>query len=65
MNPEMSTPRMIMNPNIDLVQKIISRINKCGGRCPCQPIDDDKDTRCPCPDFYKGNCHCKLFIPEE
>lgn len=54
--------RMVLNPNSDLVHKITDRIAKCQGFCPCQPIDAEKDTRCPCPDFYQGNCHCNLFV---
>lgn len=57
--------RMILNPNREVVDKIISRIFKCGGKCPCQPQDSDVDTRCPCSEFTdRGVCHCKLFVPE-
>lgn len=58
--------RMILNPNKDVVMKIIDRIYKCNGKCPCQPNDSNKDTRCPCYDFIENNnCHCHLFIEEE
>lgn len=58
--------RMILNPNKDLVDKIIRRIYMNDGNCPCQPIEDGKDTRCPCFDFtVNHNCHCSLFVPEE
>lgn len=58
-------PRMILNPKKEVVLKIIDRIYKCEGKCPCQPITE-KDTRCPCSDFTEnGTCHCHLFIPEE
>lgn len=64
-NADQKKPRMILNPNQEVVNKIISRIYKCDGYCPCQPREEGKDTRCPCPDKNQGNCHCKLFVPEE
>lgn len=53
--------RMILNPNKETVEKIINRIYKCDGYCPCQPKSGD--TRCPCSDFLVHNdCHCHLFV---
>lgn len=58
-------PRMILNPDKEKVLKIINRIYKCEGHCPCQPNNGD-DTKCPCVDFTKRHvCHCKLFVEEE
>lgn len=58
--------RMILNPNKDVVLKIIDRIYKCEGKCPCQPNDPNRDTRCPCFDFIENqNCHCRLFVEGE
>ena len=65
METKSQTPKLILNPDHDLVSKITARINKCHGCCPCQPITPDTDTRCPCADFYNGICHCSLFIPAE
>lgn len=62
-SPMVERPRMIMNPNKDVALKIIERIYKCDGKCPCQPKDSLVDTRCPCPDFTgRGICHCNLFV---
>ena len=64
-SPIAERKRMILNPDKDVVDKIISRIFKCNGLCPCQPQDSPEDTRCPCGDFTgRGVCHCKLFIPD-
>lgn len=55
--------KMILNPDHAIVAKITERINKCGGKCPCQKDDGTKDIMCPCSDFIAHNeCHCKLFI---
>lgn len=59
-------PRMILNPNKELVDKVLKRIRLNDGRCPCQPISEDIDTRCPCSDFFEHHkCHCSLFIQAE
>lgn len=58
--------RMILNPNKDIVDRIINRIYMNDGNCPCQVTEEGKDTRCPCFDFtINNNCHCSLFVPEE
>lgn len=57
--------RMILNPNKDVVDKIINRIYMNDGNCPCQVSEEGKDTRCPCPHFLdEGKCHCSLFVQE-
>lgn len=59
-------PRVILNPNRELVSKILKRIELNDGRCPCQPISEGKDTRCPCYDFLDlHQCHCSLFVESE
>lgn len=58
--------RMILNPDYEKTIRIIDRIYKCNGKCPCQPSNSNKDTRCPCYDFLENNiCHCKLFVEED
>lgn len=57
-------PKMVMNPNKDIVDAIIKRLFLNDMKCPCQSADSIEDTRCPCGDFYKGNCHCSLFIQD-
>lgn len=58
--------RMILNPNKEIVDKVINRIYMNDGNCPCQVSTVDKDTRCPCSDFTNNNnCHCSLFVPAE
>ncbi len=65
-SPIQPRQRMILNPDREVVDRIISRIFKCEGKCPCQPQDSTEDTRCPCGDFTgRGVCHCKLFIPDK
>lgn len=56
--------KLIMNPDVNRVSRIISAINKKNGHCPCQ-IEVSDSTLCPCDDFYNGECHCKLFIKKE
>lgn len=58
--------RMVINPNKEIVTKIINRIYLNDGKCPCQPSMEGADTRCPCPDLTNNNnCHCSLFVPAE
>lgn len=46
-------------------EKIIKRIEACGGTCPCKA--NDTTNICPCPNHKKeieenGHCTCNLFI---
>lgn len=50
-----------LNSNHKVVESVITAIINKNGHCPCQ-IDQTEDTLCPCVDFYKGECHCKLFV---
>ena len=55
----------ILNPNSDVVSKIMEGIEKKEGHCPCRVIQDDT-TLCPCDDFVNNqNCVCKLFVKKE
>lgn len=54
--------RLILNPDKEVVSKIIESIQKKDGHCPCQ-LEISDNTLCPCSDFYNGECHCKLYIP--
>lgn len=61
-------PRMVLNPNKNIVDAITSRIIKNDGHCPCQPRveGDDNYTMCPCVPFMKsGHCCCKLYVKIE
>jgi len=55
----------ILNPNSDIVSKIMAGIEKKEGHCPCRVLKDDT-TLCPCDDFVNNqNCVCKLFVKKE
>lgn len=56
--------RLILNPDPDIVAKVITKVQQKGGHCPCQ-IEVSDDTLCPCRDFYNGSCHCKLYVEKE
>lgn len=59
-------PRMVINPNADVVSKITKRIATNDGYCPCQPRSEDDSTKCPCTLFITtGNCCCSLFVVAE
>lgn len=62
--PQEIDKKLILNPNKDIVQKVLESIYKNDGHCPCQ-FEKSDNTLCPCDDFYKGECHCKLFIERE
>lgn len=54
-----------LNPNKEIVSKIIEGLYKKEGHCPCR-LRADETTLCPCDDFIKnGNCFCKLYIKSE
>jgi ferredoxin-thioredoxin reductase catalytic subunit len=59
--------KMILNPNIKVVEGIKKRLIVTGGHCPCLPQDSwCEDTICPCKDFREKNeCHCSLYIESE
>jgi len=53
-----------LNPNKEVVEKIIDGIYKKNGHCPCRVKIDDS-TLCPCDDFIQnGNCICGLYVRE-
>ena len=59
----MNNRKVILNPKREIVDKILNKIYQLEGKCPCQPIEENKDTRCPCFDFVNNqDCHCNLFI---
>lgn len=60
---EPTAPRMVLNPDKEIVDRIINRIYLNNGNCPCQVAEVGKDTKCPCPDFLEHRkCHCSLFV---
>ena len=55
----------IINPNKEVVSKIIDGIYKKDGHCPCR-VKVDETTMCPCDEFVEtGKCVCRLYLPIE
>lgn len=55
----------IINPNKEVVSKIIDGIYKKNGHCPCR-VKVDETTMCPCDEFVEtGKCVCRLYLPIE
>lgn len=51
-----------LNPNKEIVNKIVSRIKLNSGHCPCR-LELTPETICPCENFLvNGVCHCSLYI---
>ena len=53
-----------LNPNREVVQKILEKIRNNDGYCPCQ-LEKTPETKCMCENFRqqdKGYCHCGLYI---
>lgn len=76
-NGENAEYRIVLNPDIDKVIEVVTKIKENHGYCPSQPVreraKDEKelpfnlglmpDMRCPCPDMTcKGECKCGLFV---
>lgn len=54
----------IVNPNSILVEKILKRIDKNEGYCPCNQGETPKEeTKCPCNKYKtKHECCCTLYV---
>lgn len=54
-----------LNPDENVVNRVIEGIRRKDGHCPCR-IKVDDTTLCPCDDFIQNeNCICKLYIKKE
>lgn len=52
----------VETPDVRLATAIKTRMEKCGGYCPCDPTRDD-DHKCPCLKMRNyGLCCCGLFV---
>lgn len=50
-----------LNPNDKIINTILSRCEKNGGKCPCH--NTSEDPHCPCTDYRdKDTCHCNLYV---
>jgi len=59
-----SQPKIIVNPNENIVRDIRAGLVKNEGYCPCR-LDKTPDTKCMCKEFREqseGECHCGLYI---
>lgn len=51
-----------LNPNEKIRDKILERIKKNEGHCPCV-VQEGKNTICPCITYKEShNCHCNLYL---
>lgn len=53
-----------LNPNSDVVNRIVEKINNNNGECPCvNPGKTHEDRVCPCKQFRENNiCRCALYL---
>lgn len=55
---------MKLNPDKEVVKKIIKKIQENDGYCPCMIIKN-KDTKCPCKNKRENSiCVCGLYIDD-
>ena len=54
----------MLNPKENIVEKILNRINKNEGYCPCNQGETPKeDTKCPCKKYREEQyCCCTLYV---
>lgn len=56
-----------LNPDEELVNKVLLAMKETDGYCPCAILKND-DTKCMCKDFREmttpGQCHCGLYVKE-
>lgn len=56
---------LILNPNEEYRNMMLTKIEENEGYCPCTLVKDD-DTICPCKKFREEDkCCCKLYVEEE
>lgn len=65
-------PKVRLNENQEVVNKIKEGLKKKGGYCPCR-LEKSEDTKCICTEFkkqiadpdFEGYCHCMLYYKEK
>ena len=59
---ELNTPEgMKLNPNENIVSRIIKALNRTQGECPC--VNDSEDKHCACTNARKKKkCCCGLYV---
>lgn len=51
----------VLNPNDNIVNAVMKRIENNNGECPCH--NESVDKHCPCSDYReKDMCHCGLYL---
>ena len=56
---------MRINPDKEVVLKIIKELSKNNHYCPCSIVKSE-DTKCPCRAKREENeCHCGLYVKED
>lgn len=56
--------KIIVNPDLNIVNDIRNRLKENEGYCPCR-LNKTPDTKCMCKQFREqdsGMCHCGLYI---
>lgn len=50
-----------LNPNKELVKRLVDLVDKCNGHCPCAIVKEDT-TLCPCDNFINDHeCQCGMY----
>lgn len=59
--------KIILNPNVVIVNAIRNRLKITNGYCPCIPETEwNEDYKCPCKKFRtEQKCCCKLYIEQK
>lgn len=58
--------KITYNPDRQLVDEILNRLDENDGYCPCK-LEKTPETKCMCAEFKaqkEGFCHCGLFFKE-
>lgn len=56
--------KIIVNPDLNIVNDIRNKLKENEGYCPCR-LNKTPDTKCMCKQFREqvsGMCHCGLYI---
>ena len=61
-------PKIILNPNPEVVKTVKEGLKAKGGYCPCR-MGKSEDIKCICKEFkeqiddpdFEGYCHCMLY----
>lgn len=65
-------PKIILNPNQEVVNTVKAGLKAKGGYCPCR-MERTEDTKCICKEFreqiadpnFEGYCHCMLYYKQK